>query len=150
MTDHLDQSAKDCIAACNDCATACGHCFTHMVGKASTNACPACCIECAAICRLCADAIARHSPFAKQLAELLGEWTVAGDRVGAQPADRRALDAASGTRVGAGLADHVRETVAARGRAVVARGDTVLGALVQMISHGVSPSVGSLQTACFG
>src|SRR5665811_1133152 len=85
-----------------------------------------------------------------QLAYLLGERTVAGDRVGAQPADRRALDAASGTRVGAGLADHVRETVAARGRAVVARGDAVLGALVQMISHGVSPSVGSLQTACFG
>jgi hypothetical protein len=26
-------------------------------------ACPGCGIECAALCRLCADAIARHSPF---------------------------------------------------------------------------------------
>lgn len=73
MSDHLDQNAKDCIAACNDCATACGHCFAHMSGTASSNACPACCIECAAMCRLSADAIARHSPFAKQLCQLCAD-----------------------------------------------------------------------------
>src|SRR5450756_3239431 len=66
MSNHLNQSAKDCIAACNDCATECGNCFAHMVGKESKNSCPACCIECLAICRLCVDAITRNSPFAKQ------------------------------------------------------------------------------------
>jgi hypothetical protein len=35
MSDHLDQRAKDCIAACNDCATECGHCFALMAGKAT-------------------------------------------------------------------------------------------------------------------
>jgi hypothetical protein len=64
MSHHLDQSTKDCIAACNDCATECDNCFAHMVGKESKNNCPACCIECAAICRLCVDAITRNSPFA--------------------------------------------------------------------------------------
>lgn len=73
MTEHLNQGDKDCIAACNDCATECGHCFAHMVGKASANAAPACCIECAAISRLCADAIARHSPFAKQISKLCAD-----------------------------------------------------------------------------
>ena len=70
MSHDLDRSAKDCIAACNDCATECYQLFAHMVGKKSANDCPACCIECAAICRLCADAIARHSPFAKDLRKL--------------------------------------------------------------------------------
>jgi Domain of Unknown Function (DUF326) len=77
MSHHLDQSAKDCIDACNACATECGNCFAHMVGKDSKNDCPACCIECAAICRLCADAIARNSPFAKQICKLCAdicEW----------------------------------------------------------------------------
>ena len=76
-----------------------------------------------------------------QLAELLGERTVAGDRVGAEPADRRALDTARGTGVAAGLAGHKRETVAALGRAVVAGGDAVFGALVQRITHVVFPLV---------
>jgi hypothetical protein len=35
MSHQLDQSAKDCIAACNDCATECGNCFAHMAGKES-------------------------------------------------------------------------------------------------------------------
>ena len=74
-----------------------------------------------------------------QLARLLGERTVAGDRIDAQPADRRALDAASRTAILAFLADHVRETVAALGRAVVAGGDAVLGALVKMMIHVVFP-----------
>ena len=73
MRHHLDQSAKDCIAACNDCATACGSCFAHMAGKVSANACPTCCIESAAISRLCADAIARNSPFAKQLCKVCAD-----------------------------------------------------------------------------
>jgi hypothetical protein len=76
-----------------------------------------------------------------QLAYLLGERTVAGDRVGAQTADSRALDAAGRTVIFACLAAHVRETIAALGRAVVAGGDAVLGALVQMITHCVSPLV---------
>ncbi len=73
MRKKLEQMEADCIAACNDCATACGHCFSLMIGEGSDNACPACCIECAALCRLTADAIARHSPFAKQLATLCAE-----------------------------------------------------------------------------
>ncbi len=76
-----------------------------------------------------------------QLAELLGERTVTGDRVAAEPADRGALDTAGGTGVGAGLAGHVRETVATFGRAVITRGDAVLGSLVQMLTHGMSPSL---------
>lgn len=77
MTNHLDAAAKACIAACNDCAIECWHCFAHMAGKESKSACPACCVECAAICRLCVDAIARHSPFAKQICKLcvdICEW----------------------------------------------------------------------------
>lgn len=73
MSHHLDQNAQSCIDTCNLCATACGNCFSHMVGKESVNACPACCIECEAICRLCADAIARNSPFAKQLCTLCAD-----------------------------------------------------------------------------
>ena len=76
-----------------------------------------------------------------QLANLLGERTVAGDRIDAQPADRRALDAAGRTGIFAFLADHARETAAALGRAVVAGDDAVLGALVQMITHFVFPLV---------
>ena len=77
MSHHLTQAIRDCIAACNDCATECGNCFNHMVGKDSPNDCPACCIECAAICRLCADAMARNSPFHKELCALCAkicEW----------------------------------------------------------------------------
>ncbi len=73
MSTHLSPAENACILACNTCATDCGHCFAHMVGKASMNDCPACCVECASICRLCADAIARHSPFAKQLCRLCAE-----------------------------------------------------------------------------
>jgi len=76
-----------------------------------------------------------------QLANLLGERTVAGDRVGAQTANRRALDAAGRTVIFACLAAHVRETIAALGRAVVAGGDAVLGALVHMIAHRMIPLV---------
>jgi|ERR1019366_1010542 hypothetical protein len=65
-----------------------------------------------------------------KLAYLLGERTVAGDRVGAQTADCRALDTAGRTVVFACLSAHVRETIAALGRAVVASGDAVPGALV--------------------
>ena len=73
-----------------------------------------------------------------QLADLLGERTVAGNRIGAQAADRRAFDAAGRTVIFAFLADHVRETVAALCRTVVASGDAVFCVLVQMIIHGVS------------
>ena len=73
-----------------------------------------------------------------QLAGLLGEWTVAGDCIGTQPADRRALDTAGRTVIFTFLADHVRKTVAALGRAFVTGFDAVLGVLVQMMTHGVS------------
>ena len=76
-----------------------------------------------------------------QLASLLDERTVAGDRIDAQPADRRALDAAGRTVIFTFLTDHLRETVAALGRAVVAGGDAVLGALVKMMTHVVLPLV---------
>ena len=76
-----------------------------------------------------------------QLANLLGERTVAGDRIDAQPADRRALDAAGRTVIFAFLTDHLCETVAALGRAVVAGGDAVLGALVQLMTHVGLPLV---------
>ena len=74
-----------------------------------------------------------------QLADLLGERTVAGDRIGAKPADRRALNATGRTLIFAVFADHVRETVAALGRAVVAGVDAVFGALVRRIAHVVFP-----------
>jgi len=76
-----------------------------------------------------------------QLANLLGERTVAGDRVGAQTANRRAFDAAGRAVIFACLAGHLSETIAALGRAVVADGNAVLGALVHMITHCVSPLV---------
>ena len=78
-----------------------------------------------------------------QLAGLLGERTVASHCVGAQPADRRALDTAGRTGIVAFLADHVREAIAAFGSAVVAGFDTVLGTLVQMMTHDVVPSIES-------
>ena len=65
-----------------------------------------------------------------QLADLLGERTVTGDRIGAQPADRRALNATGGTVIFTVFADHVRETVAALGRAEVAGINAVFGELV--------------------
>lgn len=65
-----------------------------------------------------------------QLAYLLGEWTIARYRIGAQPADRRALDAAGRAIIVTLSANHVRETNAALGRAEVARLDTVFGKLV--------------------
>ena len=73
MTNHLEQRAIDCLEACNACATACGTCFSQMVGNDSKNACPARCIECAAVCRLCADAIARDSPYVKQICKLCAD-----------------------------------------------------------------------------
>ena len=73
MNHVMDQLARDCIDACNLCATECGNCFAHMVGTESNNDCPACCIECSAVCRLCADAIARNSPFAKQICKLCAD-----------------------------------------------------------------------------
>lgn len=73
MSKHLEQSSIDCLEACNACATACGTCFSQMVGNDSKNACPACCIECAAVCRLCADAIARDSPYVKQICKLCAD-----------------------------------------------------------------------------
>ncbi|MEO8103333.1 MAG: hypothetical protein ABI790_12460 [Betaproteobacteria bacterium] len=76
-----------------------------------------------------------------QLAGLLGERTIAGDPIGAEPADRGALDAARGTGIHAFLAGHVGETVAAFGGAVVAGGDAVFGALFQMMTHDVFPLV---------
>ncbi len=69
----MDLNAKNCLDACNLCAIECGVCFSHMVGKESINACPSCCIECAAVCRLCADAIARNSPFTKELCQLCAD-----------------------------------------------------------------------------
>lgn len=73
MSHHLDQNAKACIDNCNVCATECGNCFSHMVGMESVNACPSCCVECAAICRLSTDAIARNSPFTKQICNLCAD-----------------------------------------------------------------------------
>ena len=65
-----------------------------------------------------------------QLANLLGERTVAGDRIDAQPADRRALDAAGRAVIVTLLTHHVRETAAALGGAEVTRVDAVFGELV--------------------
>ena len=76
-----------------------------------------------------------------QYAGLLGERAVAGSCIGAQPTDRRALNATGWTRIRTLLAEHVRETVAALGRAVVTGLDAVLGTLVQMMTHGVFPFV---------
>ena len=73
MGNYLDRSARDCIDTCNICAIECARCFSNMVGKESKNTCPACCIECADICHLCADAIARNSPFAKQICKLCAD-----------------------------------------------------------------------------
>ena len=73
-----------------------------------------------------------------QLADLLGEWAVAGDRIGAHPADSRALDAAGRTLALALLADHVGETGPTLGRAIVAGFDAVLGARFKMFCHGVT------------
>ena len=73
MSNPLNQNAKACIDACNACATECDSCAKHMADKDSKNDCPACCVECAAICRLCADAIARNSPFAKQICKLCAD-----------------------------------------------------------------------------
>lgn len=70
MSHHLTHAVQDCIAACNECASECGNCFSHMVGMESSNDCPASCIECAAICHLCADAMARNSPFSKEICAL--------------------------------------------------------------------------------
>jgi hypothetical protein len=74
-----------------------------------------------------------------QLANLLGKGTVAGHRIAAQPADRRALNTAGRTAIFAFLTHHVRETVAALGRAGVAGGDAILGALVEMMTHVMFP-----------
>lgn len=76
-----------------------------------------------------------------QLANLFGKRTVAGNRISAQTANRRAFDATGRTIIFACLAAHVRETIAAIGCAVVAGGDAVLRALVQVIIHSVSPWV---------
>ncbi len=73
MNEQLAPAVQECIDACDACATACGQCFAEMTGKASHNDCPACCIECAAIARLCSDAMARNSPFAKQLCALCAD-----------------------------------------------------------------------------
>ena len=74
-----------------------------------------------------------------KFADLLGKRAVAGNCIGAQPADRRALDTAGGAGVRACLADHVVKTTAALGRAVVAGGDAIFGILIQMMTHAVFP-----------
>jgi hypothetical protein len=76
-----------------------------------------------------------------QFADLLCERTVSGNRIGAQAADRRALYAAGRAVIFALLANHVRETVAALGRTIVAGVDAVHCILVQMMSHGASPFI---------
>jgi len=70
-----------------------------------------------------------------QLANLLGERTVAGYRINAQSADHRALDAAGRTAVFAFLTHHVRKADTALYRAVVAGFDAVPSILVQMMTH---------------
>ena len=70
-----------------------------------------------------------------QLAGLLGERTVAGDRIAAQPADCRTLDTAGRTLVFAFFAHHVRKAIAALGRAHITGVDAVFGILVQMMTH---------------
>ena len=72
-------------------------------------------------------------------AGLLGERAVAGSCISAQPTDRRAFNATGWTRIRTLRADHVSETVAALGCAVVTGLDAVLGTLVQMMTHRVSP-----------
>ena len=74
-----------------------------------------------------------------KFANLFGERIVAGNCVGAQPANRGTLDTAGRTGIRAFLSDHVVKTTAALGRAVVAGGDAIFGVLFQMMTHGVFP-----------
>ena len=76
-----------------------------------------------------------------QLAYLLNERTIAGNRIGAQTADRRALDTAGRTVIFAFFTNHMRKAIAAFGRAEVASVDAILGILIQMMTHGVFPLV---------
>jgi hypothetical protein len=55
-----------------------------------------------------------------QLANLLGKRTVTGNHIGAQAANRRALDATTRTVIFACLSAHMRETIASLSCAVVA------------------------------
>lgn len=83
-------------------------------------------------------------------ADLLREGTIAGDRVGAQPADFRALDATGRTGIFAFHACHVRETGSAFSRALVASGDAVLGTLIQLMTHFVFPWLDNCRSAVAG
>ena len=65
-----------------------------------------------------------------QLANLLSERTIAGDCIGAQTANRRALNATSWTSIFAFFTAHVCKTIAALGRAVIAGGDAIFRTLV--------------------
>jgi hypothetical protein len=76
-----------------------------------------------------------------QLAELLGEGTVASDRIAAQPADRRALDAARRAGALALLAGHMRKTMGALVGAIVACVDAVLFVPSEMFTHDVASFV---------
>jgi hypothetical protein len=76
-----------------------------------------------------------------QFAQLLGERAVARDRVAAEPTNRRALDAARRTGALALLAGHMRETVPAFGRALVACVDAGLFVPSQMFTHDVASIV---------
>ncbi len=73
-----------------------------------------------------------------ELAYLLGERTVARDRISAQPADRCALDAAGRAVIFALDADHVRETNAALGCAEIAGVHTSFAEFVWLVIHTFS------------
>jgi len=72
-----------------------------------------------------------------QRAELLGKGAVARYRIATESGDGGALNAARRAIIGAGLAGHMRETMAAFCRAVVARGDAILRRLIEMVAHDV-------------
>lgn len=72
-------------------------------------------------------------------AKLFSKWAVARCRVSAQAADCCAFNTAGWTCIDAFLSNHVRKTVAARSGAEVAGVNTVLGVLVQVMTHGEAP-----------
>jgi hypothetical protein len=72
-----------------------------------------------------------------QRAELLGKRAVARYRIAAESGDAGALNAARRAIIGAALAGHMSETMAAFRRAVVACRDAVLRRLIEMVAHDV-------------
>jgi hypothetical protein len=72
-----------------------------------------------------------------QRAKLLRERTLPRYRIATESSDGSALNAARRAIIGASLASHMRETVAAFRRTFVARGNAILRCLIEMVAHDV-------------